>query len=365
MRRTTVTKLTATVLAVGLLAACGGDTEPSDDESDAPGVVGELPTVTGAFGEVPEIEIPASAPGDELQVEVLSEGDGDPVETDDLVVVDYVAQVWPATAGGDEPTTTSTKKPKKTQPPADGPAYETFSRSPETFTVSSEKLLSGMAEGLTGVAAGSRIVLVLPPEDAFGDTGNEQLGVGPDDSMVFVFDVHGAFSGDEQAEGTEVEPVEGLPTVEDGDDGPEVTVPDAEPPTELVTQVLVEGDGPVVEAGQVMVAQYRGVLWKDGSEFDSSWSRDAVSPFGIGVGSVISGWDKGLVGQTAGSRVLLVVPPAEGYGEAGSPPNIAGDDTLVFVVDILGAYGRATADQPAPSEPAETPAETPSEAPTS
>jgi len=33
-----------------------------------------------------------------------------------------------------------------------------------------------------------------------------------------------------------------------------------------------------------------------------------------------------------------VVPPAEGYGEAGSPPKIAGDDTLVFVIDILAAY---------------------------
>ncbi len=54
---------------------------------------------------------------------------------------------------------------------------------------------------------------------------------------------------------------------------------------------------------------------------------------------MIPGWDTGLVGQTVGSRVLLVVPPAQGYGEAGNPPTIAGDDTLVFVVDILGAYG--------------------------
>jgi len=39
-----------------------------------------------------------------------------------------------------------------------------------------------------------------------------------------------------------------------------------------------------------------------------------------------------------GSRILLVLPPADGYGAQGNPPKIAGDDTLVFVVDILAAY---------------------------
>ena len=47
---------------------------------------------------------------------------------------------------------------------------------------------------------------------------------------------------------------------------------------------------------------------------------------------------RGLVGQTVGSRVLLVIPAEEGYGEQGSPPDIQGGDTLVFVVDILAAY---------------------------
>ena len=64
---------------------------------------------------------------------------------------------------------------------------------------------------------------------------------------------------------------------------------------------------------------------------DHGASFDAV----IGKGQVISGWEKGLVGQTVGSRSLLVVPPAEGYGAKGSPPLIGPKDTLVFVVDIL------------------------------
>jgi peptidylprolyl isomerase len=58
----------------------------------------------------------------------------------------------------------------------------------------------------------------------------------------------------------------------------------------------------------------------------------------IGAGQVIKGWDTGLVGQPVGSRVLLVIPPAEGYGKTGaSTAGINGTDTLVFVVDILAA----------------------------
>jgi peptidylprolyl isomerase len=74
--------------------------------------------------------------------------------------------------------------------------------------------------------------------------------------------------------------------------------------------------------------------------FDSSWSRKQPYTTAIGVGQVIKGWDTGLVGQTVGSRVLLAVPPAEGYGSAGSSAaGIKGTDTLVFVVDIIAAVG--------------------------
>jgi len=60
--------------------------------------------------------------------------------------------------------------------------------------------------------------------------------------------------------------------------------------------------------------------------------------FVIGKGQVITGWDKALVGQKVGSRVLVVVPPSEGYGKDGNQQaGIKGTDTLVFVVDILAA----------------------------
>jgi len=79
------------------------------------------------------------------------------------------------------------------------------------------------------------------------------------------------------------------------------------------------------------------MIWRNGQVFDSSWSRKTPTVFAVGQGNVVAGLDKGLVGQTVGSRVLLVIPPDQGYGKAGHAP-IKGTDTMVFAVDILGAY---------------------------
>jgi peptidylprolyl isomerase len=84
--------------------------------------------------------------------------------------------------------------------------------------------------------------------------------------------------------------------------------------------------------------QYVGVIWPGGREFDSSWRRGEAATITVGRGQVVRGLDRGLLGQTVGSRVLLVVPPDDGYGAAGSASfGVQGTDTLVFVVDILDA----------------------------
>jgi peptidylprolyl isomerase len=114
----------------------------------------------------------------------------------------------------------------------------------------------------------------------------------------------------------------------------------AAPPKNLTVTTLLKGTGAPLAKGQTVVVQYTGVIWRTGKVFDSSWSRSA--PFGFVLAAnpeqVIPGWDKGLVGQTIGSRVMLTIPPADGYGSSGqSSAGIKGTDTLVFVVDILGA----------------------------
>ncbi|HET6210533.1 MAG TPA: FKBP-type peptidyl-prolyl cis-trans isomerase [Jatrophihabitans sp.] len=122
-----------------------------------------------------------------------------------------------------------------------------------------------------------------------------------------------------------------------------MTVPDKAAPDTLRSQVLVQGQGAAVAKGDTLVANYTGQTWaaKSGKPniFDSSFQRGHPAAFQIGVGSVIPGWDKTLVGQKIGSRVLLAVPPADGYGTNGqASANISGTDTLVFVVDVVASY---------------------------
>ena len=128
----------------------------------------------------------------------------------------------------------------------------------------------------------------------------------------------------------------GLPTVVvDGAKAAQITVPKTAAPTKLIVQPLIKGAGVVVKAGQSIKVNYTGVLWKNGKKFDASADHGSSFDTVIGAGNVITGWDKGLVGQTVGSRVLLVVPPSDGYGAKGSPPLVGPKDTMVFVIDIL------------------------------
>jgi peptidylprolyl isomerase len=127
---------------------------------------------------------------------------------------------------------------------------------------------------------------------------------------------------------------------------PTITFPSSGPPSTLTKKVLVVGHGPVVQKGQLLVANYVGQIW-GGKVFDSSFSRHVASSFPIGLGRVIPGWDKTLVGAHAGSRLLLVVPPADGYGSKGqSSAGITGTDTLVFVVDVLSSYSSTATGTP-------------------
>ncbi|MDA8291593.1 MAG: FKBP-type peptidyl-prolyl cis-trans isomerase [Actinomycetota bacterium] len=124
---------------------------------------------------------------------------------------------------------------------------------------------------------------------------------------------------------------------------PTITFPKgAKPPSKLEVSVLHEGTGPLTRKGDLLVANYVGQIW-GGKVFDSSFTRHQLSGFAIGVGQVIKGWDMSLVGVHAGSRLLIVIPPVDGYGTAGlAQAGITGKDTLVFVVDVVASYSHAT-----------------------
>ena len=85
-----------------------------------------------------------------------------------------------------------------------------------------------------------------------------------------------------------------------------------------------------------MTVQYVGVAWSAKQQFDSSWDRGEPIMFKLGTGQVIPGWDQGVAGMKVGGRRRLVIPPDLAYGAQGSPPAIGPNETLVFVIDLLG-----------------------------
>jgi len=328
-------RLLAAVCAVPLLAgalvACGDDeptgsptpaTSTSDTASDEPSETesttsasGELPTVEGGFGEAPTIEVPDADPPSELQVEVLEAGDGPKVKPGQTVVVDYLGARW-----------------------EDGATFDSsFERSPFGVAIGTGQVIAGWDQGIAGQKVGSRLLLVVPPDLAYGDTSpGEPIQAG--DTLVFVVDILGAHTANEAASG-EPTPTEddGYPAVTVLPKKPEIFVPPGNAPPKLIAIPVVTGDGPKVKAEDTVVVQYVGVLWRNGKQFDASWDNGAPFVTQIGVGAVIPGWDQGLVGKTVGSRVLLVIPSKLGYGSQGSGAIKPGDD-LVFAVDILATY---------------------------
>ena len=117
---------------------------------------------------------------------------------------------------------------------------------------------------------------------------------------------------------------------------PVVKVPRGKLPKTLVKKDLKVGTGPVAKPGQTVTVHYVGVSALNGRQFDSSWDRGQPFSFPLGQGQVIKGWDQGVAGMKVGGRRELIIPPKLAYGPQGSPPAIGPNETLVFVVDLLG-----------------------------
>jgi peptidylprolyl isomerase len=281
-------------------------------------------SVSGAFGTAPAIKLVGSKPPTTTQVSIVSRGAGPALKAGDLAVVDDYGITWRSST----------------------PFQNTFTKTapPDTLPVGTGRLgLLGLDRALVGVPAGSRVLVILPPNAGFGAVATPPTGVVKTDTALVVFDVRAGFAGNAGPTGKSVSSGGGtLPTVSgDLQSKPVLAIPKTAAPTKLSTTTLVQGSGPVTAAGDEVVVQYLGQIWATGKEFDSSWSHGNPGAFQVGVGQLISGWDKSLVGVKVGSRVLIVVPPADGYGSTGqSSAGISGTDTLVFVVDVLATYPR-------------------------
>lgn len=313
---------TATASASGVASPSGAASPSSSASAVGVPAAAALPGigVTGGPGQKPTITLTAKPTSlSSSGTRVITPGTGAVVTKGQKVSVDYVLLNG---KDGKEADTTFGKANRA------------------TFLADPTKLLPGLANGLIGQKIGSRVLVGVSPADGFaGGAGNAQLGFGKDDALIFLLDLKAAVTPLSGPQGAAVTPAAGLPSVTaDAKGAPVITMPKTAPPTKLVIQPLIKGTGAVVKKGQSITAAYVGAVYATGKVFDSSFTTGNKLEQPIGVGGVVPGFDKGIVGQTVGSRVLLVLPPAEGYSSKGnSQAGIKGTDTIVFVVDILAA----------------------------
>ena len=118
--------------------------------------------------------------------------------------------------------------------------------------------------------------------------------------------------------------------------------PTPEEALHLIVRETKVGTGAEAQVGSMVDMQYTGWLYDPnapdlhGKQFDSSVGRGPFS-FMLGVGSVIPGWDRGLLGMKEGGKRTLIIPPNLAYGQRGAGNDIPPGATLIFDVELLRA----------------------------
>jgi len=321
-------------LLVPTLVACGGDSDDKDDKADDPKTSsssssddsgsseGELKEVSFS-GEVGEgitadwksaVETP-----DEVTVTTLVKGDGDEVAEGDTVSV----YLWVADGA----------KQKQVFSDYDNGAPEAIPNQPDQL----DEVFRSLFEDQT---YGSRVVAVTKASIVLGEEEN-QLGVDPADPLVIVADL--VEKQEESPEPTSDKPEDAepdtQPSVVEQDGKPTgldftgIDEPELDTPVQRV--VLKEGDGAELKATDTVTVNYLGSIYDADAPFDESYSTG--QPLTQPLSGLIQGWTIGLTGVKVGSRVLLQIPPAYGYGAQGSGSGIPGNATLWFLIDVVKA----------------------------
>jgi len=301
-----------------LLTGCtaSSNSAASNCKGVASGSVSDSIKVTGKAGAEPTVKFSKPLKAKTTERTFVTTGKGKPATASSTVDVAMVAYSGKT---GKELTTNGYGKTAKIP-----------------ITVGDSTLIPVLSDVVKCAPVGSRVVTTAPVKKAFGSADPSQLGLKASDSIVFVADVVDMLPT--KATGKPQAAQAGFPTVKLAKNGkPTVTIPKADPPTETKTEVLKKGSGATVASGDTVTVQYQGIIWGSGKIFDQSWAAGrGPAQFALVKDQIVPGFIKGLVGQKVGSQVVIVMPPADGYGSAGnSQAGISGTDTLVFVVDIL------------------------------
>jgi peptidylprolyl isomerase len=268
--------------------------------------------VSGDFGTEPVVSFPTPLLGEGVETKVVIEGDGGKIVGSQRVALHFT--------GFNSGT---------------GEQFQGSEFGSDNFII--QDLVEGSApdfcKALTGVTLGSRVAVLLNPENAHSGTGIESLGIGPNDGVLFIFDILDAYLP--KANGAVRPAIAGMPTVILAPNGqPGIQTLDTEAPSDFVRNVLIEGTGERIEIGDTVILHYSGWTWQ-GTQFDSSWDKGSPASFQVTSDGLIQGFVQALEGATVGSQVIAVIPPELGYGSQ-AQGSIPADSTLIFVIDILG-----------------------------
>jgi FKBP-type peptidyl-prolyl cis-trans isomerase len=312
-----VRKSIALILSAGLLATLSACASSGSGLADGnctplaqPGAASETITAAGDPGEA-TLEFATPLKTEKTERSVLTAGSGPAAQVGDVI--------WGKAAL------------------APGTDATSVQQTPFMITLDDTVTPPGFTDALACARAGDRIAAVIPGAQATADATQAPAGTSAD---AYLFDITSVYPG--AANGSSQPAEAGFPSVVTAPNGrPGVTIPSGAIPTDLRYTTLKKGSGEKVAEGDVLVVQSLGVVWDDKSVFESTWADGAAKQIlaadvTADQNGVVPGLLKALVGQTVGSQVLVVVPPADGFGDAGTTGAPAGS-TLVYVVDILGA----------------------------
>jgi len=306
-------------------AAPTDTTSPTPTEAPATGlptpIVTEPPastnldgiSATGAFGDKPTLTVPFPWVINSTQTKILVQGTGSVVPDQGWVQINYLGM--------------------------NGRTGEVFDNSydygsPVSFPLTG--VIPGFQKGLSGKHVGDRLIIAIPGADGYDSASSQPTGIEIGDTLVFVVDI--VNTSYDQPSGTTVTPSAdpNLPVVGGTLTAPTVTIPQgATPPTSLVVQPLIVGPGAKVAATDTVIVNYVEYLWSNGTQVRTTYGFAPLSGL---LSSTIQGWQTALVNQTAGSRLLLVVPPSLAYPNGNPKIGVPANSTMVFVIDIVFSY---------------------------
>jgi peptidylprolyl isomerase len=311
----------AAVLAGGALSGCsssstatvsGCNTPPAGDSSTSI-------TVSGAFGKAVKIDRVGHAPTSVFQRTVAKAGTGPAVKKNATATIHFAFFDKSGTA---------------------------LEQSDQSFS-QGVSIASGQAESklwnsIACTKTGSRLVLTGPMSD-FVPSSSLPTTITANDKVIWVVDVAPTASASVSPAPSAA--ASDLPSVTDQDGVPTIGDLSGDQPTETRAAVLKAGSGAKVKADSTISVRYVGKQWSNNTVFDSTWkdgdASPSPSPVSFQMSQVITGFQRGLIGQRVGSRVLIVMSADDAYGAPSSDGATttsggAPAGALVFVVDITG-----------------------------